>query len=178
MHFHSSCFTHRVTTREPTPKEVEYVTLVMAALAETTEEEIDSGQWSKQVDMQGKKKTCKISIPDLLEPPDRKVWLDRGMIPERRGNERHLRLMQAVMQQNEGMGLDQLNELLNSQFAGSIDDLDYPSKTPFDRAENLCFAAIDTYGRRRIQLARQALQEDPTHVEALVLLGESVHESL
>ncbi|MEL7500371.1 MAG: hypothetical protein AAFN77_22440 [Planctomycetota bacterium] len=170
-------FYSRDNTRAPNPKELEYITVVLTALAETTEAEIDSGKWSKQVSIQGKNKRCKILIPDLLDPPDRKAWLDRGLIPEQRGNERHLRLVQAFIQQNQGMEPDQLNELLNTQFTGSIDDFDYPSATPFERAENLCYAAIDTYGRRRIQLARQALQEDPTHIEAHVILAESVHET-
>ncbi|EAQ81375.1 tetratricopeptide repeat protein [Blastopirellula marina] len=170
-------FYSRDNTRAPKPKELEYVTVLLAALAETTEAEIDSGEWSKQILVQGKKKRCKISIPDLLAPPDRKVWLDRGMFPEPRGNERHFRLVQAVIAQNEGMELEDLNALINQQFTGSIDDFDYPSETPFDRAENLCYAAIDAHGRRRIQLIRQALQEDPTHIESNVLLAESVHET-
>ncbi len=166
-----------MNTRAPKPKELEYVTIVLAALAQTTEDEIDSGQWSKQVSIQGKNKQCKILIPDLLNPPDRKEWIDRGMFPESRGNERHFGLVQALIKQNEGMDLDQLNELINSQLTGSIDDFDYPTETPFDRAENLCYAAIDTYGRRRIQLARQALQEDPTHTEATLLLAESTFDT-
>jgi hypothetical protein len=170
-------FYARGDARPPHPKELEFATVLLAALAETTEKEIDSGQWSKQVSIQNKNKRCKISIPDLLVPPDRKEWLDRGMIPERRGNERHFKLVQQVMAQNEGMGLDELNELLNSQFTGSIDDFDYPSETRFDRADNLCYAAIDTYGRRRIQLSRQALQEDASHVESNVLLAESIHDT-
>ncbi|UUO08700.1 hypothetical protein M4951_10355 [Blastopirellula sp. J2-11] len=170
-------FYARDNTRAPTPKELEYVTVLLAALAETTEAEIDSGEWSKQVSIQGKKKRCKISIPDLLNPPTRKEWLKRGMTPEQRGNERHYRLVQSVIAQNEGMELEELNDLLNQQFTGSIDDFDYPSETPFDRAENLCYAAIDAYGRRRIQLIRQALQEDPTHIEANVLLAESKHDT-
>jgi len=163
--------------RSPTPKELEFATIVLAALSQTTEHEIDSGQWSKQVSILGKNKRCKITIPDLLNPPDRKEWLDRGMIPERRGNERHLGLVQAFIEQNQGMELDQLNELINRKFTGSIDDFNYPSETPFDRADNLCYAAIDTYGRRRIQLARQALQEDPTHTEATLLLAESIFDT-
>ncbi len=170
-------FYARDNTRAPKPKELEYVTIVLAALAQTTEAEIDSGQWSKQVSVQGKNKRCKIAIPDLMDPPDRKGWLDRGLIPERRGNERHFSLIQNLFNRNQGMGQDQLNELIHSQLAGSLDDFDYPSDTPFDRAENLCYAAIDTYGRRRIQLARQALQEDPTHTEATLLLAESTFDA-
>lgn len=170
-------FYSRDNTRAPKPKELEYVTVVLTALAETSEAEIDSGEWSKQISLQGKNRRCKMSIPDLLDPPNRKVWLDRGLIPEGRGNERHFRLVQSLINKNEGMELEQLNDLLNSQVAGSMDDLDHPSETPFDRADNLCYAAIDAYGRRRIQLARQALQEDPTHIEANVLLAESVHDT-
>ncbi|NND96892.1 MAG: hypothetical protein HKN47_06130 [Pirellulaceae bacterium] len=170
-------FCARGDARPPRPKELQFATVLLAALAETTEKEIDSGQWSKQVSIQNKNKRCKILIPDLLDPPDRKEWIDRGLIPEPRGNERHFKLVQQVIAQNEGMELDELNQLLNTQFTGSMDDFDYPSKTPFDRADNLCYAAIDTYGRRRIQLARQALLEDPTHVESNVLLAESIHDS-
>jgi tetratricopeptide (TPR) repeat protein len=104
------------------------------------------------------------------------TWIGRGLVPERRSNERHFRLVQAVVDQNQGLDLDQLNELLNSKFTGSIDDFDYPSETAFDRAENLCYEAMDNYGRRRIQLARQAVQEDPTHVEANNLLAESAFD--
>lgn len=164
----------QANTRAPKPKEVEYVTVILAALADTSEAELDSGEWSKQVILQGKKKRCQISIPDLLNPPGRSEWIDRGFMPEQRGNERHFRLIQSVIAKNAGMELDQLNELLNTQFTGSMDATEFPSETPFERAENLCYAAIDTYGRRRIQLARQALQEDPTHVEAHVLLAESM----
>ncbi|KAA5538014.1 hypothetical protein FYK55_27745 [Roseiconus nitratireducens] len=170
-------FYSREETRAPKPKELEFLTIVLAALAETSEEEMDSGEWSKQVAIQGKNRRCKISIPDLLEPPARTEWIDRGLMPDQRGNERHFRLIQSVMAQNKGMDVDQLNELLNTQYTGSIDDFDYPSATPFDRAENLYYAAIDTYGRRRIQLARQALQEDPSHIEANVLLADSTHDA-
>lgn len=163
--------------RAPKPKELEYLTVVLASLAETTEEEMDAGKWSKQVVVQGKRKRCRISIPDLLQPPSRYEWIDRGLVPEERGNDRHLRFIQNVIAENEGMELDQLNELLNSQYTGPIDDFTYPSETSFDRAENLCHDAIGTYGRRRIQLARQALREDPTHIEANVLLAESTHDT-
>lgn len=170
-------FYSRESSRSPTPKEVEYLTIVLSALAKVTEADLDSGEWSKQVTLQGKRKRCKISIPDVLDPPDRSEWIARGKIPDSRGSERHLSLIQSVVAQNQGMGREQLNDLLNSRFTGSLDDLEYPSETPFDRAENLVYAAYEVYGRRRIQLVRQALQEDPTHIEANVLLAESVFDT-
>ncbi len=164
------------TARVPTAKELEFATIVLAALAESTEEELDSGEWSKQVSVEGKNRRCKLSIPDLLKTPSAAQWMERGFMPERRGNERHLRMIQNVVRQNEGMDLNELNELLSNQFTGPLADMDQPPETPFDRAENLCSEAISTYGRRRIQLARQALQEDPTHVEANIVLAESTND--
>jgi tetratricopeptide (TPR) repeat protein len=96
------------------------------------------------------------------------------MMPERRGNERHFKLVQEFIEQHGAeMSLDELNAAINAKFTGLMDDIEYPMDTPADRAEALCQQAIETFGRRRIQLARQALAEDPTHVEANILLAES-----
>ncbi|MEM7479009.1 MAG: hypothetical protein AAF483_28835, partial [Planctomycetota bacterium] len=162
----------REESRGPTPEELEYVTILLEALASTTEEEIDSGEWTKEVELQDNSCPCTISIPDLLDPPDRAKWIERGFTPERRGNERHMRLVEDFMQDNQGKSVGELNALM-TKFTGSIDDLAYPKSTPADLAENLCYAAIDTYGRRRVQLVRLALEADPTHVEATVMLAES-----
>ena len=70
--------------RQPTPKELDFGTVVLRALADTSEEEIDSGRWTKSVELLGKNKKCALSIPNLLDPPDRAEWMRRGMMPEMR----------------------------------------------------------------------------------------------
>lgn len=160
--------------RRPTLKQLEYATVVLQALAETIEEEIDSGVWTKSIDDRGKKKRCKFSIPNLTDPPDRAEWMRRGLMPERRGNERHFQMIQKFIDEQQGqLGIDELNDLLNSKFTGPMDDVEYSLDTPADRAAAKCQDAIESFGRRRIQLARQALKEDPNHIESLVLLAES-----
>jgi tetratricopeptide (TPR) repeat protein len=100
------------------------------------------------------------------------------MMPERRGNERHLKLVQEFIQQHgEEMSLEEINAEINARFTGPIDDFEYPMETPAERAEAFCQQAIDTFGRRRIQLAKQALAEDATHVEANILLAESTRQA-
>ncbi len=164
--------------RRPTPKELDFATVVLRALADTSEEEIDSGRWTKSVELLGKKKKCVLSIPNLLEPPDRAEWIRRGKTPEMRGNERHFKLVQEFIESNgNGMDLDELNAVLEAKFSGPMDEFEYPMDTPADRAESLCQQAIDAFGRRRIQLARQALAEDPTHIEANILLAESTRST-
>ena len=160
--------------RRPTPKELDFATIVLKALAATSEREIDAGRWSKEVECFGKAKKAVFAIPNLLDPPDRQEWIRRGMMPERRGNEWHFKMVHEFIQQHgEGMSLDELNAEINARFTGPMDDFEHPMETPADRAEALCQQAIDTFGRRRIQLAKQALAEDATHVEANILLGES-----
>ena len=160
--------------RRPTPKELDFTTIVLKALAATTEDEIDSGRWTKSVEFLGKRKRCVLTIPNLLDPPDRAEWIRRGMMPERRGNERHFKLVQEFIEKSGGdMTPEQLNAAINAKFTGPMDKIEYPMDTPADRADALCQEAIDAFGRRRVQLAKQALAEDPTHVEANILLAES-----
>jgi tetratricopeptide (TPR) repeat protein len=164
-------------TRGPTPRELDFVTLILNALANTSEAEIDSGRWSKSVELSGKRIECVMSIPNLLDPPDWSEWRRRGLTPEPRINERHLRLVQQFISENaDYMSLDELNTVLNENFTGPMDDLEFPMDTAADRAEARCQEAIESFGRRRVQLARQALAEDPSHVEANVLMAESTRQ--
>jgi tetratricopeptide (TPR) repeat protein len=159
--------------RRPTPRELEFATIVLHALAATSEQEIDTGRWSKEVECFGKTKMAGLSIANLLDPPDRQEWIRRGMMPEGRGHERHFKMVQDFIEQHgEEMSLDELNAEINARFNGPMDDFEHPLETPADRAEALCQQAIDTFGRRRIQLVHLALAEDATHVEANVLLAE------
>lgn len=165
-------------SRRPDPEELEFATIVLQALALTREEDLDSGRWTKSVDVLGDTRECVLSIPNLLDPPDRQEWMRRGLMPERREHERHLRLIQQFVEAHAGeMTLEELNAALKTRFAGPIDDLELPRKTPAERAESLSQQAIESFGRRRIQLARQALAEDPNHLEANILLAESTRSA-
>jgi tetratricopeptide (TPR) repeat protein len=160
--------------RRPTGNELIFTTVVLKALAATGEHEIDSGRWTKSVELFERHEKCVLSIPNLIDPPDRAEWMRRGVMPERRGNERHFKLVQEFIEKHAGdMTLDELNAAINAKFTGPMDDFEHPRDTPTDRAEALCQEAIEAFGRRRIQLAKQALAEDPTHVEANILLAES-----
>ena len=161
--------------RRPTPKEVDFLTVVLKGLAETSEEELDSGRWTKWIDMSGKRKQCAFSISNLLDPPDHAEWIRRGKMPDRRSHEVHFKQVQEFIDTcGEGMSLDELNEAINARFTGrSLDDYELPQNTPAERAEALCQEAIESFGRRRVLLAREALAEDPNHIEASILLAES-----
>jgi tetratricopeptide (TPR) repeat protein len=162
-------------TRRPTPKEIDFLTIVLKGLAQTSEEELDSGRWTKWVQVSGKGRQCVFAIPNLLNPPDRAEWLRRGRMPDRRSHEIHFRQVQEFIDSvGEGMDIDELNEAIDAQFTGrSLDDFELPRNTPSERAEALYQDALECYGRRRVLLARKALAEDASHVEASILVAES-----
>ncbi|TWT31523.1 hypothetical protein Enr8_34450 [Blastopirellula retiformator] len=162
----------QMVPRQPTLPELITATEILQALAETTEDEIDAGKWAKTVEVLGERTVCQFSIPNLIDPPDRQEWIRRGMAPETRGLEGMQQLAQQFIEQNEGLEIEELQRLLNEKFIGEIDEVEYPMDTPADRAAAKARQAIDSYGRRRLQLVRQALQEDPEHVESLTLLAE------
>ena len=59
------------------------MTMVLRGLAQTTEEELDSGKWTKSLDILGNREECTFSIPNLLDPPSPEEWTRRGkMVPD------------------------------------------------------------------------------------------------
>ena len=160
--------------RLPEPNELRFATVVLKALSESSEEELDTGRWTKQVEFVGKRKKCTLSIPNLLDPPNHQEWIRRGKMPEQRGHEHIFKGVQEFIDAEGGnMSLDELNAAINAKFTGPIDATESPTDSPEGRADALCQEAIESFGRRRIQLARQALAENPRHVEASLLLAEA-----
>ena len=127
------------------------------------------------MEVSGKRRKCVFSIPNLLDPPDRSEWIRRGKMPDRRSHEIHFRQVQEFIDSvGEGMDIDELNEAINARFTGrSLDDYKLPRNTPGERAAALYQDALECFGRRRVLLAREALAEDPSHVEASILVAES-----
>lgn len=167
-----------VGPRCPTPRELVILTVVLQGLAETTEAQIDSGRWAKEVRVGGRRRKCAFAIDNLLNPPDFAEWVRRGMTPDRRGFEIHHRMVQQFVEEHEDrMDIEELNAEINARFVGvKPESYQLPRNTPAERAEALCQEAFRTYGRRRVQLAREALAEDPSHADACVLLSESMRD--
>ncbi|QDT73494.1 DUF6930 domain-containing protein [Lacipirellula limnantheis] len=156
----------------PSKKELTFLEGVLRALATTREEEIDSGRWQKQVTTCDGPQLVTLAIPDLLKPPSPQEWLKRGFAPDRRAHERVFADMQRYLEANPPAP-DEGFEAINRLFAGrSIDNPLTQPRTPAEQAQDLCFQAFDAHGRRRVQLARQAIELDPDCADAYVILAE------
>ncbi len=147
---------------------------LMRALAETTEEEMDSGAWSKEVMAGGAKVTFRLALPDLLEPgkPGARVGPDSS----RRASERMHAEIGRFFASQEFSSLEEANRALAERFGGRpMDEIESTASTPLERAQDLASQAYDWTGRRRVQLARQALAISPDCAEAYVLLAEHAY---
>ncbi len=156
----------------PSKRELAFLEGVLRALATTSEDEIDSGRWRKLTTTFDGPETMTLAIPDLLEPPSPQDWMKRGFAPDRRAHERVFADMNRYLEEHPPTTESEL-ETINRLFAGrSLDDPLTQPRSPAENAQDLCFQAFDTHGRRRVQLARQALQLDPNCTDAHVILAE------
>jgi len=157
----------------PSGKRLAFLEGLLWAFATTTEAEIDAGRWQKEVTTSEGTTSVALAIPDLLEPPTFQQWMKRGFEPDRRAHERMFADMGRYFREHPPESADEMNEVANSLFAGrKIDDLVTQPETPLERAQELCYQAFDTHGRRRVQLARQALEIFPDCADAYIILAE------
>jgi len=156
----------------PTPDELIWAEGLLRAIAETTEDEIDRGQWEKPVQTHNGPATYQFSMPLLLEQMAEGTSADPAKSIQ--SGQRQLEaMMRTIGQQLAAQGplsIEQANAFLQS-FKGKPLPASEPTSNP-ERAVALIDQAIGARGRRQVQLAREALKIDPNCVDALLLLAE------
>ncbi len=121
----------------------------------------------------GVKTKYSLSIPDLARPATPQQWMMRGYKYDPRIPEQLHMMLQLYSEPRLKSLLVEADAILRYHVAGvSLEGIRDRPETPAETARALCYAAIETFGRRRRLLAQQALQHDPECVEAHVILGE------
>jgi tetratricopeptide (TPR) repeat protein len=147
---------------------------LLLALAATTEEEIDRGRWQKEVRTTDGPTTVRLSLPALLEPLDAPVRKRPAGIPDRRVMERAFAEIERFMAESNFQSLEEANAAIQERFMGRpIDEMPSTAVTPLEKAQDVMYRAFDARGRRRIQLAKHALELCPDCADAYVLLAEA-----
>jgi tetratricopeptide (TPR) repeat protein len=160
--------------RRPRTQELADVTAILGALGRTSEVEIDRGRWSHEVPGHGGPVTVTLAIPELLVPLDAPSPRRSGPSDERAME----RLTAEVARFTQGSmfeSLEEANAALRQRFSGPIDDLPSTATTPLEKAQDLAYRAFEARGRRRIQLAKRALELSPDCADAYVVLAEASH---
>ncbi|HEV8202310.1 MAG TPA: tetratricopeptide repeat protein [Candidatus Polarisedimenticolia bacterium] len=130
---------HRTTGQldRLSPRALAHVEAVLRALAATTEQEMDTGRWTRIVATPEGSVAVRLALPGLLDEHSRPV---RPGFTDPRSSERT--------------------------------EIPSTASTPLERAQDICYEAFDSLGRRRVVLARRALQISPDCGDAWTILAD------
>lgn len=160
--------------RRPQPDVLAFMEGLLRAFAQTTEAEIDSGRWEKTVSTFDGDQTYKLALPDLLESAEgaRKRNLKQDRLPDRRAMEKIHLDVQRILDGNDFSSMEEMQDFINANIVGKPIPEQHPV-TPMEQAQDLCYEAYEARGRKRVQLARKALDICSDCVDAYVILAES-----
>ncbi|HEV8607272.1 MAG TPA: hypothetical protein VGQ99_18175 [Tepidisphaeraceae bacterium] len=154
------------TVDRPDAATLAYMEGVMRALAETTEEEMDSGRWTKTVATADGEVEFTLALPGVLdESPIAPPSGQRGpTAAQRREMERALARLNSVEVDREFATPQEAEQFLREELEKSNQPA--ASITPLMRAEDLVDQAAEARGRKRLKLLRQALEICPDCADA------------
>jgi len=146
---------------------------LLRALARTSENEIDQGRWSHDVPTADGPRTVTLAIPELLRPLEAPPAHRRRGMPDRRVMERMMLEVERFAATQSFESPAELSAAIQQRFSGPLDEVPSTATTPLERAQDLAYRAAEARGRRRLQLARRALELGPDCADAYVLLAEA-----
>jgi len=165
------CFGPGKRLRRASPRVLAFLEGLMRALAQTSEDEIDCGRWSKTVATHDGPVEFTLALPGLLD--EQPVSPSTRRMPDPRVMEKATSEMQRFLDEHEFSSVEEANNLLLERFGGgNLDDLPSTASTPLEKAQDLIYEAIESGGRKAVQLARQALEICPDCADAYVLMAE------
>jgi tetratricopeptide (TPR) repeat protein len=159
--------------RRPDHRQLALFEGLLAALAATAEEDLDSGRWEKGVATAGGPLEIVLSLPELLEPAEE---LPAGPSEIWRLLERSMRDMRKRLAGGVDPDLEE-GDLLFLPDAGTSGEPETPEDTPERQAEALLDRAYAARGRRAVLLAREALEAWPDCADAYNLLARRAPDS-
>ena len=154
--------------RRASPKMLAFFEGLFRALAKSTEDELDAGEWRCVVETSEGELELALSLPDVLAPPapaDDDVPLFNPL--------RQAAAMDGIrdlLAQQDFESMEEMQAFLESEVIGRVAP-EPKLKGPKDEARDLALDAMETPGRRGIALARRALQMDPDSAIAHLALA-------
>jgi AhpD family alkylhydroperoxidase len=153
----------------PSPRVLAFVEGLMHAFVETTDEQLDRGQWSIDVPTAEGAMTFHLNLNPVADSRDA---TDQPPFDPRM-RDRMMRYAEKLADENPQLTPEQLQELLNREMVGRhVDELDMHPETPLEHAQELCYQALGARGRQRVKLARAALDVCDDCADAHIILAE------
>jgi len=157
----------------PSGKLLRNFTAVLAALADSSEQEIDTGRWVKHAAAGTDQTEVTLTLPHVWQVGD-SLPLRGPIRHDRRANERLQADIGRFLEGKDFATLDEANAAVQERFSGrQFDDIEHTASTPLERAQDLVYKAFEAAGRRRVILARQAIAVSADCADAYVVLAEA-----
>ena len=144
--------------RRASPKMLAFFEGLFRALAATTEDALDGGEWRKVVETSEGELELALSLPDVLTPPTPKDVHVPIFNPLRQAAA--MDGIRDLLVQQDFESKEEMQAFIDSEIVGK-EFLEPTIEGPEDEARDLALDAMDTPGRRGIALARRALKLDP-----------------
>lgn len=164
------------TMHRPDAGTLAYLEGLLRVLAETAEEEIDTGRWIRQGHTSDGPVSYQLCIPSLLAPLDAPEAKPAAGFFDRRAMERMTAEIERFVSGSQFESLEEVNEALRREFSGPLGTRPSTASTLLEQAQDLAYRAFEARGRRRIQLARKALECSPDCADAYVILAEGTQD--
>lgn len=164
--------------RRPDASELIYVEALLRTLAETTEDELDTGRWHRCVQTFDGPVALTLTLPYLLEAEAGQPSKAPRFATMPRVAERSSVRISRLLESRSSASLEEVNEELDRAREQGLFDAPPEASagrglTPLERAQELAYDAMEAEGRLQIKRARQALALSPDCADAWVILGDS-----
>jgi len=144
--------------RRASPKMLAFFEGLFLALARSTEDQLDSGEWEMIVETSQGRLELSLSLPDVLAPPPPRDDELPPFNPLRSGSA--MDAIRDLLNARNFESEEEMRAFLDSEIVGRKIP-DPKIEGPSDEARELAIEAMDTPGRRGTALARRALKLDP-----------------
>jgi tetratricopeptide (TPR) repeat protein len=166
----------------PKAAELVFIEALLRMLAETTEDELDAGRWTRRVQTIDGPIDLTLSLPSILDDEGVPASARSAPRPSRTFGEQVQQRVQRFLAENEFGSMDEANAALSKAleeglFDGDEDRATNRPLTDAERAQDLAHEAIDAVGRLRVKLARQALAISADCADAWIVLGDSMGDA-
>lgn len=168
----AACFGPGNKVRRPGPDMLEFMEGLMHAIALSTEEEVDSGQWKKVVSTTYGQEEYLLSLPDLLNSKPDKARNNVGSMADRMQMEGTMKDIHRLLEEQDFESEQDIQEFINANLIGKK-VAHHAGDTPLEQAQELAYQAYDALGRKQVQLARKAIEICPDCCDAYLILAES-----
>ena len=150
---------------------------LLRALADTSEDELDSGSWQRAVETSAGPVTLELTLPHLLETEGGRLSGPKLGVMPRLAERASVRMAQ-VFADRSFESLDEANAAIERAEADGVFEKDAQAAagrplTALEQAQELAYDAMEATGRLRLKLARRALAVSPDCADACVILGEA-----